>query len=96
MCARPNASPPSTMTARCGASSRSQCLPGIAHHHDDVEREVAYDREFRLSPLAEAIDKAKDHGITVVSMQRDWKTVFATEDALAAASAHTSAPCGNG
>ena len=45
-------------------------------HHDDAEREVAYDREFRLSPLAEAFDKAHDYGITVVSMRRDWKVVF--------------------
>lgn len=45
-------------------------------HHDDGEREVAYDRDFRLSPLAEALDKANDYGITVVSMKRDWKTVF--------------------
>jgi hypothetical protein len=45
-------------------------------HHDDAEREVAYDREFRLSPLAEALDKAQDYGITVVSMKRDWKAVF--------------------
>jgi hypothetical protein len=45
--------------------------------HHDAEREVAYDREFRLSPLSEALDKAADYGITVVSMKRDWKTVFA-------------------
>lgn len=45
-------------------------------HHDDAEREVAYDREFKLSPLAEALDKAGEYGITVVSMKRDWKTVF--------------------
>ena len=38
--------------------------------HDDAEREVAYDREFRLSPLSEALDKAVDYGITVVSMKR--------------------------
>jgi hypothetical protein len=47
--------------------------------HDDAEREVAYDREFRLSPLAEALDKAKDYGITVVSMRRDWNTVFGSD-----------------
>jgi hypothetical protein len=47
-------------------------------HHDDAEREVAYDREFRLSPLNEALQKAKDYGITVVSMKRDWNVVFAT------------------
>jgi hypothetical protein len=45
-------------------------------HHDDAEREVAYDRDFRLSPLVEALDKAGDYGITVVSMKRDWKVVF--------------------
>jgi hypothetical protein len=44
--------------------------------HDDAEREVAYDREFRLSPLSEALDKAQDYGITVVSMKRDWNVVF--------------------
>jgi phosphoglycolate phosphatase-like HAD superfamily hydrolase len=45
-------------------------------HHDDAEREVAYDREFRLSPLVEALDKAAEYGITLVSMKRDWVTVF--------------------
>ena len=46
-------------------------------HHDDAEREFAYDREFTLSPLAEALDKAAGYGITVVSMKRDWNRVFA-------------------
>jgi len=45
-------------------------------HHDDGEREVVYDREFMLSPLAEALDKAAEYDITVVSMKRDWKVVF--------------------
>jgi len=45
-------------------------------HHDDPVREVAYDRDFALSPLAEALDQVDDYGITVVSMKRDWKTVF--------------------
>ena len=45
-------------------------------HHDDAEREFAYDREFKLSPLAEALDKAAEYGITVVSVKRDWKVVF--------------------
>jgi hypothetical protein len=44
--------------------------------HDDAEREAAYDREFRLSPLSEALDKAGDYRLTVVSMKRDWKVVF--------------------
>ncbi|MDM0104581.1 HAD family hydrolase [Variovorax sp. J22R24] len=46
-------------------------------HHDDAQREFAYDREFRLSPLVEALDKAGEYGIEVVSMQRDWNRVFA-------------------
>src|SRR3974390_2731078 len=47
-------------------------------HHDDAEREVAYDREFRLSPLNEALEKAQEYGITVVSMKRDWNVIFRT------------------
>ena len=45
-------------------------------HHDDDTREVAYDREFRLSPLVEALDKADDYEITVVSVAKDWAEVF--------------------
>ena len=45
-------------------------------HHDDAEREFAYDREFRLSPLVEALDRAEEYGITVVGMKDDWNTVF--------------------
>jgi phosphoserine phosphatase len=45
-------------------------------HHDDAAREFAYDREFRLSPLAEALDKADEYGITRVSMKDDWREVF--------------------
>jgi hypothetical protein len=45
-------------------------------HHDDAAREAAYDREFRLSPLSEALDKADDYGFAVVSMKRDWNAVF--------------------
>ncbi|MGO4391391.1 HAD family hydrolase [Variovorax sp. M-6] len=46
-------------------------------HHDDAEREFAYDREFALSPLAEALDHADAYGLQVVSMKRDWAQVFA-------------------
>jgi haloacid dehalogenase-like hydrolase len=45
-------------------------------HHDDHEREFAYDREFKVSPLSEALDKAADYDITVVSMKDDWKVIF--------------------
>ncbi len=45
-------------------------------HHDDAGREFAYDREFHVSPLSEALDKANEYGITVVSMKRDWNAIF--------------------
>jgi hypothetical protein len=45
-------------------------------HHDDAAREFAYDRDFAFSPLAEGLDRAADYGIRVVSMRRDWDTVF--------------------
>jgi phosphoserine phosphatase len=50
---------------------------GLMVHHDDAAREFAYDRDFKLSPLVEGLDKASEYGLTVVSMKRDWKTVFA-------------------
>lgn len=45
-------------------------------HHDDGKREVAYDRDFKLSPLAEALDVADTEGIHVVNMKNDWSEVF--------------------
>jgi hypothetical protein len=50
---------------------------GLILHHDDAVREFAYDRDFKLSPLKEALDKASDYDIDVVSMRRDWNKVFA-------------------
>jgi hypothetical protein len=49
-------------------------------HHDDGEREFLYDRDFKLSPLVEALDKAGEYGLTVVSMKRDWREVFANPE----------------
>jgi hypothetical protein len=45
-------------------------------HHDDAEREVAYDSVFKLSLLVEALDKASQYGITVVSMKPAWRAVL--------------------
>jgi hypothetical protein len=49
-------------------------------HHDDAEREFAYDRDFKLSPLGEALDRAGELGFVVVSMKRDWQAVFPASD----------------
>ena len=56
-------------------------------HPDDGQGEFAYDRAFRLSPLAEALDHAPDYGITVVSMKHDWEKVFADQSARPSAAA---------
>lgn len=45
-------------------------------HHDDAEREFAYDKDFVLSPLDEALKVAEAEGIRVVSMKNDWGKVF--------------------
>jgi phosphoserine phosphatase len=45
-------------------------------HHDDAEREFAYDRQGHVGRLDKAWDEALAKGWTVVSMKRDWKQVF--------------------
>lgn len=45
-------------------------------HHDDPERAAAYDRDFRLSPLARGLDVAREDGVRLVSMKRDFERVF--------------------
>jgi phosphoglycolate phosphatase-like HAD superfamily hydrolase len=48
-------------------------------HHDDGEREWAYDRESSIGRLDEGLDEATQRGWTVVSMQNEWRKVFAFE-----------------
>ena len=50
---------------------------GLILHHDDSEREYAYDRESAVGKLDKALDAAGQSGWLVVSMKNDWKTVFA-------------------
>lgn len=45
-------------------------------HHDDAEREWAYDRESRIGRLDRAWDEADANGWIVVSMKRDWNKIF--------------------
>ena len=49
---------------------------GVLVHHDDAEREVAYDRESHIGKLARGLDEGPKRGWTIVSMKNDWKTVF--------------------
>jgi hypothetical protein len=48
-------------------------------HHDDAEREFAYDRQSHIGKLDKAWDEAKANRWTVVSMKSDWKKIFAFE-----------------
>jgi hypothetical protein len=48
-------------------------------HHDDAEREYAYDRESKIGKLDKAWDEAKAKGWVVVSMKSDWKRIFGFE-----------------
>ncbi len=50
---------------------------GLIIHHDDAEREFAYDRDSHVGRLDQALDEAPRRGWVVVSMKNDWKTVFA-------------------
>ena len=49
---------------------------GMLVHHDDAEREFAYDRKSHVGKLDRGLDEAGTRGWTVVSMKADWKTVF--------------------
>ena len=45
-------------------------------HHDDAQREYAYDRASKIGTLDKALDEAARKGWTVVSMKTDWRTIF--------------------
>ena len=45
-------------------------------HHDDAEREYAYDRDSKIGKLDTAWDEAVAKGWNVVSMKDDWDRIF--------------------
>jgi hypothetical protein len=45
-------------------------------HHDDAEREYAYDRDSHIGKLDAAWDEAVAKGWNVVSMKDDWNRIF--------------------
>lgn len=49
---------------------------GLLLHHDDAEREVAYDRASSVGRLERGLAEAPQRGWVVVGMKRDWKRVF--------------------
>jgi hypothetical protein len=45
-------------------------------HHDDAQREFAYDRADKLQQFDKGWDEALAKGWTVVSMKKDWNTIY--------------------
>lgn len=52
---------------------------GLLLHHDDAEREFAYDRDSLIGRLAKGLDDASANGWHIVSMKDDFAEVFAPE-----------------
>ena len=49
---------------------------GMIVHHDDAEREWAYDRQSHIGRLARGLDEGAERGWTIVSMKNDWKVIY--------------------
>ena len=45
-------------------------------HHDDADREYAYDRQSHIGRLDQALDEARRKHWIVVSMKNDWTRIF--------------------
>jgi hypothetical protein len=44
-------------------------------HHDDADREWAYDRDSHIGKLDKGLDEGPKRGWTIVSMKNDWNTI---------------------
>jgi phosphoglycolate phosphatase-like HAD superfamily hydrolase len=49
---------------------------GLIVHHDDAEREYAYDRNSNFGKLARGLDEGPKRGWVIVSMKDDWAKIF--------------------
>jgi hypothetical protein len=49
---------------------------GLLVHHDDADREYAYDRQSPIGRLRRGLDEGPKRGWTIVSMKRDWKRIY--------------------
>ncbi|MDB5607250.1 MAG: haloacid dehalogenase [Bradyrhizobium sp.] len=50
---------------------------GVLIHHDDDDREYAYDRNTSIGKLDRGLADAAANGWLVASMKDDWQRVFA-------------------
>jgi phosphoglycolate phosphatase-like HAD superfamily hydrolase len=49
---------------------------GLIVHHDDADREYAYDRDSSVGRLARGLDEAPRRGWKMISMKRDWRRIY--------------------
>jgi hypothetical protein len=49
---------------------------GLIVHHDDADREYAYDRKSSVGRLDRALDEASKRGWMLVSMKDDWRQIY--------------------
>ncbi len=49
---------------------------GMIIHHDDPDREWAYDRESPVGRLHRALTESHQRGWVTISMKQDWARVF--------------------
>jgi hypothetical protein len=49
---------------------------GVLIHHDDDDREYAYDRQTNIGRLDRGLTDAKTNGWLVASMKDDWTRIF--------------------
>ncbi len=58
------------------ATSASGPQLGLILHHDDAEREYAYDRKSSVGRLERGLEEAASRGWVIVSMKDDWRRVY--------------------
>ena len=49
---------------------------GMLLHHDDGQREFAYDRKSSIGRLERGLDEATQRDWLIVSVKNDWRTVY--------------------
>jgi phosphoserine phosphatase len=45
-------------------------------HHDDAQREYAYDKGSHIGKLEKGLDEAPQRGWSIISMKNDWKNIY--------------------
>jgi heat shock protein HslJ/phosphoglycolate phosphatase-like HAD superfamily hydrolase len=66
-------------------TSGSGARLGILVHHDDADREFAYDRDSHVGKLSRGLDESPARGWSVVSMKRDWKQIHPNRESVVVA-----------